>query len=104
MLLKLIDDISSWTELEAKSASLPTEIERGEAFEEFCEAFFLFDPVFQFETVYRQKEIPPSLRKHLGYPGVQDIGIDGLTITTDGKSVAYQRLLRVRPSYFNCQI
>ena len=90
MLLKLIDDLSSWPELEARIASLPTEIERGEAFEEFCEAFFRLDPVFQFEKIYRQKEIPPSLRKHLGYPGVQDIGIDGLAVTTDGKLVDYK--------------
>ena len=94
MLLKLIGDISSWTELETRIASLPTELERGEAFEEFCKAFFLLYPLFQFYKIYRQKEIPPSLRKQLRYPGVQDLGIDGLAVTTDGKLVAYQAKFR----------
>ena len=50
-LLNLISNVSSWAELEAQISSLPSEIERGEAFEEFCKFFFLLDPVFQFETV-----------------------------------------------------
>jgi predicted helicase len=93
-LLNLVEGISSWAELEALITALPSEQERGEAFEEFCKAFFLLDPVFQFEKVYRQNEIPPSLRQKLGYPGVQDIGIDGLAVTTDGKLIAYQAKFR----------
>lgn len=57
----LIEDISSWSDLEARIAGLPAEIDRGNVFEEFCHAFFLLDPVFQFKEVYRQKEIPPRL-------------------------------------------
>jgi predicted helicase len=93
-LLDLIDGISSWAELEARISNLSAEAERGEAFEEFCKVFFLLDPVFQFEKVYRQNEIPPSLRQKLGYPLVQDIGIDGLAVTLDGKFVAYQAKFR----------
>jgi superfamily II DNA or RNA helicase len=93
-LLKLIGNVSSWAEIESRIISLSTEIERGDAFEQFCHCFFLLDPVFQFETVYRHYEIPPSLRERLGYPGIQDIGIDGLGITTDGKLIAYQAKFR----------
>ncbi len=93
-LLDLVERVSSWTELEARISDLSQERERGETFEEFCKAFFLLDPVFQFEKVYRQNEIPPSLRQKLGYPLIQDIGIDGLAVTFDGKLIAYQAKFR----------
>lgn len=93
-LFNLTSNVSSWAELEVQISTLPLEIERGQAFEEFSKAFFLLEPVFQFQKVYSQKEIPPSLRKRLGYPGLQDIGIDGLAVTTDGKLVAYQAKFR----------
>ena len=93
-LFNLAEGISSWAELEAKIAILPSEQERGEAFEQFCKAFFVLDPVFQFEKVYRQNEMPQSLRQKLGYPGIQDIGIDGLAVTIEGKLFAYQAKFR----------
>ncbi len=85
MLLSLLDSVSSWTELEGNISNLPSEKERGEAFEQFSHAFFLLDPKYQFEKVYRHKDIPPSIRKRLGYPGTKDIGIDGLGVTADGE-------------------
>ncbi len=97
MLLTLLDGVSSWAELESRISGLPTEHDRGEAFEQFCKPFFLLDPVFQFHEVYRHNKIPPSLRKRLGYPGVQDIGIDGLAVTADGKLFAYQAKFRKNP-------
>lgn len=93
-LLNLVERVLSWTELEAWIANLPSEKDRGEAFEEFCKAFFLLNPVFQFEKIYRQNEIPPSLRSRLGYPGIQDLGIDGLALAKDGKLFAYQAKFR----------
>jgi superfamily II DNA or RNA helicase len=93
-LLHLTEGISSWAELETRIANLPVEIERGEAFEQFCKAYFCLDPVFQAEKVYRQNEITHSLREKLGYPGIQDIGIDGLFVTNDGKLFAYQAKFR----------
>jgi len=65
MLLKLLDGVSSWAELESGISNLPTENDRGEAFEQFCKPFFLLDPVFQFNEVYRHNEISPSLRNRL---------------------------------------
>jgi predicted helicase len=93
-LLKLLKEISSWSELETLISRLPTAINRGKAFEEFCKAFFILDPVFQFKKVYRQSEIPYSLRERLGYPNVQDIEIDGLAVTSDDKLYAYQAKFR----------
>lgn len=43
-LLSLIENIQSWDKLERKIAELPTEIKRGNAFEEFCHAFFFSIP------------------------------------------------------------
>jgi predicted helicase len=93
-LLSLVENIQTWDSLEKRIAGLPTEIQRGKAFEEFCHAFFLLDPVFQFKEVYRQNEIPPSIRQRLGYPGTQDLGIDGIGITHEGRIFAYQAKFR----------
>ncbi len=93
-ILSLVENIQTWDKLERKIADLPTEMQRGKAFEEFCHAFFLLDPVFQFKEVYRQKEIPPSIRERLGYPGIQDLGIDGVAITDDDRIFAYQAKFR----------
>jgi predicted helicase len=93
-LLSLIENIQTWDKLEKRIAALPTEMERGNAFEEFCHAFFLLDPVFQFQKVYRHNEIPHSIRKRLGYPGIQDLGIDGVGITDDGRLFAWQAKFR----------
>jgi len=93
-LLSLIENIQTWDKLEKRIADLPTEMQRGNAFEEFCHAFFLLDPVFQFQKVYRQNEIPPSVRGRLGYPGIQDLGIDGVGITDDGRIFAWQAKFR----------
>lgn len=93
-LLNLVEDIHTWDSLEKRIAELPTEKQRGNAFEEFCHAFFLLDPVFQFKEVYRQNEMPPSIRERLGYPGIQDLGIDGIGITHEGRIFAYQAKFR----------
>jgi superfamily II DNA or RNA helicase len=93
-LLSLIENIHTWDKLEKRIADMPTEMQRGNAFEEFCHAFFLLDPVFQFQKVYRHNEIPHSIRKRLGYPGIQDLGIDGVGITNDGRIFAYQAKFR----------
>jgi len=74
-LLNLVENIQTWDCLEKRIVDLPTERQRGAVFEEFCHAFFLLDPVFQFKNVYRQDEIPPSVRERLGYPGIQDLGV-----------------------------
>ena len=73
VLLNIVENIQTWDKLERKIADLPTEQQRCEAFEEFCHAFFLLDPIFQFKEVYSQKEIPPSIRESLGYRGIQDL-------------------------------
>jgi Predicted helicase len=94
MLKNLIKNISSWPELESGIASLPTEHDRGYAFEEFCQAFFILDPIFQFKAVYQQNEVPASILKRLGYPGRKDIGIDGVAVSNDNKIAAYQAKFR----------
>ena len=93
-LLTIAEEAASWADIEARIAGLPSEQDRGEAFEKFCKAFFILDPVFQFKEVYRHNEIPCSLRQRLGYPGTQDIGIDGLCVTLEDKLYAYQAKFR----------
>ncbi len=51
-LLDLVENISSWAELEARISNLPSEAERGEAFEEFCKSFFLLNPIFHSKSYF----------------------------------------------------
>lgn len=62
VLLNLIENVNTWGKLEKRIAALTSEQQRGNAFEEFCHAFFLLDPVFKFKKVYRQNEIPSQRR------------------------------------------
>lgn len=94
MLLDLLSDVSSWSELEARISALSEEHERGAAFEEFCSAYFALSDLFQFKAVYRHDKIQPSLCRQLGYPEGKDIGIDGLGITQDEKLYAWQAKFR----------
>jgi len=57
-LLSLVEGVSSWAELETRIIGLSLEQERGDAFEQFCPAFFILDPVFQFGKVYRHNDYP----------------------------------------------
>lgn len=55
MLLNLLANSNSLSELESHIADLPTEQQRGEAFEQFYQAFFCFDSVFQFTEIHKLK-------------------------------------------------
>lgn len=95
LLQDLIGDVSSCKQLEVKISLFESEKDKGDAFEEFCEAYFILDPMGvlpKVKTVFRK--IPPTIAAKLGYPGVQDIGIDGVIETSEGELYAYQAKFR----------
>lgn len=87
--------VHSWEDLEDKIRSLSTEQERGEAFEEFCQAFFVLQKDFyQARNIWRFQEIPQNILNQIGLHTFQDRGIDGLLHHHDGTFTAYQAKFR----------
>ncbi|MEY8708418.1 DEAD/DEAH box helicase family protein [Bacteroides faecichinchillae] len=94
-----------WLSLEKAIEALPTAKARGNVFEEFTFAYFTIKAqMYQVAEIYTSADIPDKYRKSLklGNKQHQDSGVDGLIITKEGKSIAYQckfRSGRVKPTY-----
>lgn len=84
---------SDWPSLEKAIEALPTAKARGNVFEEFTFAYFTIKKqMYQIAEIYPSADIPDKYRKafKLGNKQHQDSGVDGLIITNEGKSIAYQ--------------
>lgn len=96
---------TNWSSLEKEIEGLPTAKSRGNVFEKFTFAYFTIKAQkYQIEELYISQDIPEKYKKRLKIGNQQhsDSGIDGLFITTEGESVAYQckfRSGRIKPSY-----
>lgn len=96
---------SDWPSLEKAIEALPTAKARGNVFEEFTFAYFTIKKqMYQIAEIYPSADVPDKYRKafKLGNKQHQDSGVDGLIITNEGKSIAYQckfRSGRVKPTY-----
>lgn len=87
-------EIATWEDLEKGIVALPTEQERGEVFEEFCQVYFtLQSDLYQIQKVWRWVQVPLSIIKSLGCSS-QDEGIDGVIVHHDGTITAYQAKFR----------
>ena len=94
----LFDALSTFGELEQRISSLPTEGERGEAFEVFAEAYLVTQAIIQAEEVWPFAATPASVRRELRL-GKTDLGVDGIVRTRLGDLQAYQVKFRTaRPS------
>lgn len=90
------DQISAWPQLEAAITALDSEQMRGEAFEEFCHAFFkLQSQLYQSKNVWRFRNVPPAVLERLGTSIKQDKGIDGVLLHADETITAYQAKFRI---------
>jgi superfamily II DNA or RNA helicase len=83
----LFEGLSSFNELENRISSLP-EVERGDAFEVFAEAYFKTQDLHQIQEIWPEKVLPQSLRDVLGVQ--TDAGVDGVFKTHSGLYTAYQ--------------
>jgi predicted helicase len=94
----LLDDLLTFRDLEQRISALPTEAERGKAFEVFAEAYLATQAVIQAEEACPFAATPPSIREEL-HLGRADLGIDGIVRTRLGELQAYQVKFRSgRPS------
>ncbi len=96
---KLFQGLSTFAELESRISSLPTNQERGDAFEAFAEAYIATQSQVQAEETWPFEIIPRPLRKRFGLDTEQDMGVDGIFRTRVGQHNAYQAKFRSgRPS------
>lgn len=88
----------NFQELEAKIASLPTEQERGAAFEVFTEAWLATQRIPQAREVWPGTSPPPSIQESLRLP-LKDMGVDGIVETATDELFCYQAKFRTgRPA------
>jgi hypothetical protein len=89
---KLSKNPRSFKDLQSSISALPTEKERGDAFEVFAEAHLATNPIFQVKRIWPEMVIPPSMRKRLSLPQ-KDKGIDGVFETHGGGISMAQSIL-----------
>ncbi len=90
---KLFDEIVCFRDLETRIEHLPTEQQRGDAFEVFAEAYFATQRIEAAKHVWPDKKISPSLRAKLKLHS-RDVGADGVIETVAGKYRGYQAKFR----------
>jgi superfamily II DNA or RNA helicase len=80
--------------LEARIAALPEELERGDAFEIFTEAYLHTTRIFQVMDLWLVGKVPLDVRRELNLPADAK-GIDGVFRTKAGQNVPYQVKFRI---------
>ncbi|MCX5721037.1 MAG: Helicase associated domain protein [Nitrospirae bacterium] len=90
------NEIKSWDGLEKAISGLPTQQDRGEAFEEFSEALLeLHKDYYQATKIWRFRNVPDEILERLGCSNRQDMGIDGMILHCDDTLTAYQSKFRL---------
>lgn len=89
----LFKALGSFADLESRIEQLPTEQERGAAFEVFVEAYLSTDEMAQAEEVWVGGKVPADIRRRLNLPA-RDYGYDGVYRTRLDELVAYQAKFR----------
>jgi superfamily II DNA or RNA helicase len=90
----LYRDLRSFYELETRIAALPEELDRGDAFEVFTEAYLCTSRVFQVAELWPVGQVPLDVRRTLNLPADAK-GIDGVLRTKVGLDVPYQVKFRI---------
>lgn len=94
----LFDGLNTFAELETRISALPTNQDRGDAFEIFAEAYFATQKIALAREVWPFEAMPLEQRRLLALDTGRDMGVDGLYETTDGELRAYQVKFRSRRS------
>ncbi len=85
----VFDNLSAFSELEARISALPTKQERGDAFEAFAEAYLVTQTSAQAKQVWPGSSVPASVLRRLGLPW-NDMGADGVFETRLDELTPYQ--------------
>ncbi|MDO9227910.1 MAG: Helicase associated domain protein [Pseudomonadota bacterium] len=92
----LFDDLTTFSDIEARISALPTTKEIGDAFEVFAEAYLATQKIAQAQEVWPFDAIPLDQRKTLSLDTGRDMGVDGIYQTGAGELRAYQVKFRSR--------
>jgi hypothetical protein len=84
----LFDALDHFADLEARIAALPTQQDRGDAFEVFAEAYLATQRLVGAEEVWPADQVPIAVLQACCLP-VQDLGADGVYKTWAGQYNAY---------------
>ncbi len=80
----------NWDELEAKIEELPTAKAKGDVFEQFAYAYFIFFKAkYQIKELFMWQDIPAAYLQQC-HLEKKDSGVDGLIVQEDGSTIAYQ--------------
>ncbi|HAH65430.1 MAG TPA: hypothetical protein DCL72_08145, partial [Rhizobiales bacterium] len=94
----LFDGLEGFPDLEARIAALPTQQDRGDAFEVLAEAYLATQKLVGAEEVWPADQVPIAVLQACCLP-VQDLGADGVYKTWAGQYNAYQSKFRTgRPA------
>jgi predicted helicase len=94
----IFDRLESFADLEARIAELPTERERGDAFEVFAEAYLGTQKIVGAEEVWPADQVPIAVLEACRLP-IKDLGADGVYRTLAGQYNGYQSKFRTgRPA------
>ena len=95
---KLFEQLEGFADLEARIAALPTERDRGDAFEVFAEAYLATQKLVGAQEVWPAEQIPIAVLQACCLP-IKDLGADGVYKTWAGQYNAYQSKFRAgRPA------
>ena len=90
----LYRNLRSFHELETRIAALSEELDRGDAFEVFTEAYLGPTRMFQVAELWPVGQVPLDVRRTLNLPADAK-GIDGVLQTNTGLDVPYQAKFRI---------
>jgi predicted helicase len=94
----LFEGLKGFADLESRIAALPTQQDRGDAFEVFAEAYLATQKLVGAEEVWPADQVPIAVLQAHALP-TKDMGTDGVFKTWDGQYNAYQSKFRTgRPS------
>jgi superfamily II DNA or RNA helicase len=86
----IFDGPTAFSELEQRISELPTDKERGDAFEVFAEAYLATQKINQAKEIWPEAELPPSLIEKFNLGRRKGVGVDGIYETATGDWFAYQ--------------
>ena len=88
---RFIANCNSWNDFWERTKKLPTEGEKGAAFERLTQLYLQTTPEYQTELrhVWKLRDVPPDVRRRLDLPS-RDEGIDLIACTRHGQYWAIQ--------------
>jgi len=90
--------LESFADLEVRIAALPTQRDRGDAFEVFAEAYLTSQKIVEAEEVWPADQVPIAVLEACHLP-VHDMGADGIYRTFAGHRQGEANQIDVGPDF-----